>query len=309
MKYKEWLQDWLENYVKPISKSKTYTHYQQNVNLHIIPFLGEYEVENITPLVAQRFVTEMLKSGNLRTGKGLSATTVNSLISTIQQSMETAYHLGITNRFEMNKLKRPKISGDKVMCFTLQEQKKLEHAAMSDKREKMKGVVVCLYTGLRVGELLALEWTDIDFKSRELSINKTVHDSKDTTGKIVRQINSPKTATSTRIIPLPKPILEVLKKMKHSSKSKFVIESDGKPVSVRSYQKSFELLLKKEKIPHRGFHSLRHTFATRALECGVDVKTLSEVLGHKSPTITLNRYAHSMPEHKRDMMKKIGKLL
>ena len=78
---------------------------------------------------------------------------------------------------------------------------------------------------------------------------------------------------------------------------------------VRSYQKTFELLLKRLRIPHKGFHSLRHTFATRALECGMDVKTLSEILGHKNPTITLKRYAHSMMEHKAEMMNRLGKLL
>ena len=74
-------------------------------------------------------------------------------------------------------------------------------------------------------------------------------------------------------------------------------------------KRSFELLLEKLEISHRGFHSLRHTFATRALECGMDVKTLSEILGHKSPTVTLNRYAPSLMEHKKDMMNRLGKLL
>ena len=78
---------------------------------------------------------------------------------------------------------------------------------------------------------------------------------------------------------------------------------------LRSYQKTFERLLKRESIPHKGFHALRHTFATRALECGMDVKMLSEILGHKNATITLNRYAHSLLEHKQEMMNKLGKLL
>lgn len=88
-----------------------------------------------------------------------------------------------------------------------------------------------------------------------------------------------------------------------------MVSTNGKPVSVRSYQRSFELLLKKLKIPHKGFHFLRHTFATRALKCGMDVKTLSKILGHKYPTVTLNRYAHSLMEHKADMMNRLGKLL
>ena len=101
----------------------------------------------------------------------------------------------------------------------------------------------------------------------------------------------------------------MMKALKKRSVSPFVVSASGNPVSVRSYQRSFELLLKKLKIPHRGFHSLRHTFATRALECGMDVKTLSEILGHKNPTVTLNRYAHSLMEHKADMMNRLGKLL
>ena len=80
-------------------------------------------------------------------------------------------------------------------------------------------------------------------------------------------------------------------------------------ISVRSYQRTFELLQKKLHIPHRGFHVLRHTFATRALECGMDVKTLSEILGHKNPTVTLNRYVHSLMDHKRMMMNRLGKFL
>ena len=105
------------------------------------------------------------------------------------------------------------------------------------------------------------------------------------------------------------PLLPILKGIKKKNASPFVVSANGKSVSVRSYQRSFELLLKKLKIPHKGFHSLRHTFATRAIECGMDVKTLSEILGHKNPTVTLNRYAHSLMEHKKEMMNRLGKLL
>lgn len=101
----------------------------------------------------------------------------------------------------------------------------------------------------------------------------------------------------------------MLKEMKKKSKCEFVIAEGEKFVFMRSYQRTFELLLKKLKIPHKGFHSLRHTFATRALECGMDVKTLSEILGHKNPTITLNRYVHSLWEHKKEMMNKLSMLL
>ena len=118
----------------------------------------------------------------------------------------------------------------------------------------------------------------------------------------------PKTSSSCRIIPLPKLIIPLLKTAKKSSKSQLVIANGEIGLIVRTYQRNFASLLKKLHIAHRGFHALRHTFATRAIECGMDVKTLSEILGHKNATITLNRYAHSLMEHKRDMMNKLGKL-
>ena len=114
-----------------------------------------------------------------------------------------------------------------------------------------------------------------------------------------RVIDTPKTAHSVRTISFPKQILPLFKALKKKGgATPFVIEANGKPVSNRSYQRSFELLLKKLNIAPKGFHSLRHTFATRALECGLDVKTLAELLGHKNANVTLNRYAHSMIEHK-----------
>ena len=131
----------------------------------------------------------------------------------------------------------------------------------------------------------------------------------DIDGTYVKVIENPKTRSSKREIPLPKQLIPQMKNMERNRECDFMISSNGSGVSVRSYQRSFDLLLKRLKIKHRGFHAIRHTFATRALECGMDVKTLSEILGHKSPTITLNRYAHSVMEHKKDMMNRLGKLL
>ena len=108
---------------------------------------------------------------------------------------------------------------------------------------------------------------------------------------------------------IPKQLIPHLREIKKRSTSKYVVGNGSKNITVRSYQRSFELLLQKQKIPHHGFHALRHTFATRAIECGMDVKSLSEILGHKNPTITLKRYVHSFMEHKREFMNRLGKLL
>lgn len=205
-------------------------------------------------------------------------------------------------------IKRPKIVEKQVVCFSVDEQKQIERYIKNSRKQKLKGIILCLYTGLRLGELLALTWEDIDFTNGILSVNKTCRDGRINGTRCV-MCDTPKTDTSRRNIPLSKPILSMLKDMKKIGDCNNVISDKGKPIFIRSYQRTFELLLNKLKLPHKGFHALRHTFATRAIECGVDVKTLSEILGHKNAAITLNRYTHSLWEHKFEMMNKLGKLL
>ena len=309
MKYKDWLEEWLKNYIEPTVKARTFIRYSDIAKYHLIPKLGECEMEEITPIILQRFITELLQSGNLRTGKGLSANSVSGIINVIQGSLKTAFRLGYLKEYTADRIKRPKIQEKAVSCFSMQEQKKIEQAVLTSKKEKMFGILFCLYTGLRIGELLALKWEDLDLQKGLLSVSRSCHDAKGLDGHYARFEDTPKTFSSRRVIPLPKQLLPLLRAAKKNSTSTYIVANDGKPVSVRSYQRTFELLQRKIKIPHRGFHSLRHTFATRALECGMDVKTLSEILGHKSPTVTLNRYVHSFMEHKQDMMNRLGKLL
>ena len=308
MKYIDWLIQWLENYIRPSVKMRTYERYKLIIKQHIKDKIGGLNLNDLSPLVLQSFITELLQSGNKKTGKGLSANSVNAVISVIQSSLKTAHLLGLTKEYTADKLKRPKLKEKPVECFTLIEQKQIEQAVLNGKKDKLYGIILCLYSGLRIGELLALTWDDIDFGKGLLFVSKTCHDGNDGKNHI-RIIDSPKTVHSRRVIPLPKQILSLLKGVKKRSKCEYVIADKDKPVFVRSYQRTFEFLLKKLNISHKGFHSLRHTFATRAMECGMDVKTLSEILGHKNPTVTLNRYAHSLMEHKQDMMNRLGKLL
>ena len=309
MKYKEWLISWLENYVQPSSKQRTFARYSEIVNQHIIPKLGEAYITELKPFVLQCYVKELLNNGNLKNNNGLSPNSVNAIITVIQNSLRTAYGLGYVDSYIADKIKRPKIEEREITSFTTVEQKKIEQAVLKHKKIKMFGILLCLYTGLRIGELLALEWTDIDFVKCELSVNKTCYDGKNPDGSFCRITDKPKTQTSQRISPLPKQLLSLLRDIRKKSGSKYVVSNGDKIICIRSYQKTFSSLLKKLDISHKGFHAIRHTFATRALECGMDVKTLSEILGHKNPTTTLNRYVHSLMEHKREMMNKIGKLL
>ncbi len=300
MKYKDWLKTWLELYVQPTVKIRTYEKYGQIARVRISPRLGECELSTLNAEVLQRFVVELCD--------GLSPNSVNGTITVLQRSLKTAFALGVTDECFADRIRRPKAQEKKVECFTRKEQQKIEQYILRSNRAKAFGIVLCLYTGLRIGELLALEWSDVELQKGFLYVNKSCHYGRDRAGIYSRIIDTPKTAQSERVIPIPKVLLPRLKIMKKQSACSYVISSKGKPVSTRSYQNSFSAMLEKLHIPHKGFHSLRHTFATRALESGIDVKTLSELLGHKNPTVTLHRYCHSLMEHKAQMMNRLCKL-
>ena len=259
-------------------------------------------MDNLTAITLQKFVAALID-------KGLSANTVNGVITLLKTSLQRAVSVGVAGRQYSDFIVRPKTREKQVECFSKDEQKKIERYVFDKNKPKLLGIVFCLYTGLRIGELLALTWEDVDLSKGIICVSKSCHDSWEN-GEYVKVIDEPKTESSMRIIPFPKQLLPRLKELKKLTKSGYVIGGEHvHGAQVRSYQKTFETLLKKLKIPHKGFHSLRHTFATRALECGMDVKTLSEILGHKNPTVTLKRYAHSMLEHKAEMMNRVGKLL
>lgn len=308
MKYEEWLDEWLNFYVKPSVKEKTFINYSIIARIHLKPGLGEYELSELTLPVLQSFIMNLSQSGNARTGAGLSASTVGIIISVIQRSLRFAVEAGVTDTQYADHIRRPKVVMREVECFSLVEQKKIEAEILRTPHNKKIGILICLYTGLRIGELLALKWTDVDLKKGTISVNGTCRDSYQD-GVRIKIVDTPKTISSKRIIPMPRQLIPYLRTLKKVSKSEFVISNANGECSIRGYQKIFACMLRRLKIEHRGFHALRHTFATRALECGMDVKTLSEILGHKSPTITLNRYAHSMMEHKIAMMNRVGRIL
>ncbi len=299
MKYRKWLSEWLAVCVRPTTKARTYEKYERICTTHLVPQLGRYEMETLSASVLQGFVASMTVS--------LSPNTVNVIISVLKKSLKQAVLYGAAKRQHSNGIIRPKPEKKQAECFTKDEQRAIERYVLQSGNQKLVGILLCLYTGLRIGELMALSWDNIDFAEGLLTVTQSCHDSWDN-GAYKKLIEPPKTKTSVRVIPLPNQILHILKKAKRDSSGRYVVGGDD-PVSVRSYQRTFELLLKKLQIRHLGFHSLRHTFATRALECGMDVKSLSEILGHKSPTITLDLYVHSLLEHKRTMMNRLGKQL
>ena len=309
MKLKEWLDIWLNKYTKFAVKLRTYERYKYIIAKHINPKLGEFDLDNLSAVKLQDYVLSELESGNLISSKGLANNSVIGIVNVLKSALKLAKSLEICAVDNSDKIKLPMATEKPVTAFEKWEQEKLEKYCLSSNKTNYLGIVICLYTGIRLGELLPLTWNDIDFKSGIMTISKTAYRIKQN-GKPQVVIDKPKTKNSSRLIPLPKQLLEILKRARRISKSDFVLFTrTGGIVGTRAYQKTYERILKKLNIPYKNFHSLRHTFATRAIEMGMDVKTLSEILGHKNPVITLQRYTHSMLSYKTEMMNKMGKML
>lgn len=210
MLYKLWLNEWLENYVRPSNKPQTYDCYRKICVLHIIPTLGNLDMDKITILDLQKHITDLMRNGNLRTGKGLSSNSINSVISVIQNSLNRAFLIGVASQYVANRIKRPRCVEKQIECFTLIEQKTIEKYILECGKDKYFGILLCLYSGLRIGGLLALTWDDIDLSKRMLTVSKSCHDSNDGS-KHIRVIDTPKTISSVRTIPIPKQLIPIIK--------------------------------------------------------------------------------------------------
>lgn len=300
MKYKDWLPRWIEQQAI-MMKPSTRKRYSSVIRNQILPKLGEIELSRLTDKILMQFVTELSAS--------CAAATLKGVIGVVNRSLSSAKMHGYIVRCKEVRPPKKQKTVHKIKTLTQHNQKRLEEYVAEHRQTKLFGIILSLYTGLRIGELLALEWSDIDFDSCTLTVSKNCSDSY-VDGSYEKYIDTPKTLSSQREIPLPRQLMPRLRQLKKQSVSKYVVEGkNGKPMSVRSYQCTFNIVTKRLNLQGITFHCLRHTFVTRALECGVDIKTISEILGHSDPSITLKYYSHCLPEHKMAMMNRIGKFL
>ncbi len=291
MKLKEASQQYF-THCKNVLKLKTYLHYLLLYNTHLEKSFGHREIKNISSLDIESFISS--KSDLANSSIKLIICVLKNILNYVGNSLQIKYRI--------------KGSKKQVQALTKDEQQKLERYILNSKLTYNYGIIISLYTGVRIGELLALTWQDIDFKRKTISISKTTNNIT-RNHKLYAYNSSPKTENSERIIPLPTVIIPILKELQKQN-SKYVIANKfGEQVYIRVYQNSFSNVLKNLNMRHYGFHSLRHTFATRAVECGVDVKSLSEILGHSSVNTTLNKYVHSSLELKNRLIEKVGKWL
>ena len=164
---------------------------------------------------------------------------------------------------------------------------------------------MALHTGMRIGEICALSWSDIDFNKKVIHINHTLTRVLDDKNKTKIILDSPKTEASKRAIPLCSTIETILEEEYARRKSDFVVSEKHTFIGTRTFEYRYKQFLKNNNIQDINFHSLRHTFATRCVQAGVDIKSLSEILGHANVSITLNTYVHSSIETKRNQLEKL----
>lgn len=311
MKLKDWMNIWLNKYEKNALRLRTFCKYEQTIEKHINPALGEYNLNQLNAQVLQDFVIDKVENGNIRNGRKLAVSTVRNMIALLKRALKRAVKLGYVDKEYTDLIILPRGTVKQVTAFEKDEQKLLEAYCLNHPKRNYMGIIICLYTGIRLGELLALEWSDIDFHKKLMHVNKTVYSIKPRNNdKRIMVVGKPKTKNSNRVIPLSRPLISILRKLKGRRKTKYVLETTKrKVVDERSYQRTYKRILERIGVPYKNFHSLRHTFATRALEMGVDVKTVSELLGHRTTNITLSTYIHSMFTYKIDVMNRLGNAL
>ena len=323
-----WLKEWLVTYALPTVKQSTYISYEGYVRIHLEPELGSVKLTALTTEQIQRFFNK--KYRGYQDKKGLSAKTLKNMYNMFNATLEQAV---INNRLIRNPLrgvKLPSVTKKEIDVLSAKEQALLQKAASSSAELPAFGVIFTLSTGVRLGELIGFQWGDINIKKQSTRVRRTVgrlqkvnedgnlvaKESGKATTEIV--IRSPKSITSQREIPLFDELWDGL--MAYRSRQSEMFDAfgidfnssthifcmpTGKVYDPRTYEDLFKRTLKAADLPGINFHALRHTFATRALEAGMDVKVLSSILGHAQASTTLNLYAHALPDHKRDSMEKM----
>lgn len=285
-------QGWLTE-VKSKRKPSTYAKYRQLLHNHVEQNFSNRLLSEITDAL----VREQLPSH-------LSENTLKSIYCVLNQILKYASRQYLIT---MPTLSRPasKAPQKPIKALVRNEQKSLVTALCHETNLYKAAVLLCLFTGLRLGELCALKWTDIDFESRTLTVNRTVQRlyAEGYEAKTILMETAPKSAYSRREIPLSAKAMEQLIRFKSDSVYVF---GGKKPMEPRKLQYHFKKILQEAKLSDTNFHILRHTFATNCIEGGTDVKSLSEMLGHCDVQITLNRYVHPSMDTKRQCMDKLS---
>lgn len=294
--------------LKKSSKQK----YEYLINTHILPTLGTIKLSQITSSAINAFLLQKLNNGRIDGKGGLSPSYVNGMMIIIQSALDFAITQQLCAPLS-TPLYKPKSIKSELEIISHQNQDKIERYAKDQLTPTTVGILISLYTGLRIGEICALSWDDVNLDEQIIYVRHTItrigNQSSHPSTKTKLIIDRPKTLASNRIIPIPSVLFPILTAFKKMSPSNFVVSHKKEFISPRTYEYRFHRVLDACGVPSVNYHTLRHTFASRCVEAGVDVKTLSEILGHKNPTITLNTYVHSSFDQKQRQLEKLVSFL
>lgn len=305
-----WLaSEWFES-IKLHTKASTQNKYHNMLTNYILPEYGNQPFNAITYDFIESHCKFLLEAGGKK-GNGLSPKTVSDVLAIIRNISKFAIRKGIYVACDASAVQiRQDVKPMRV--FSIVEQNQLCNHILENPEPCNIGILVCLFTGLRVGEICALRWEDISYSDQSIYIHHTlqrIQINQDHGAKTKVVVTTPKSTCSIRKIPLPDEISKILVLNQKSSSGYLLTNDNYKFVEPRTMQNKFKKILNDAGIENANFHALRHTFATRCVELGFDVKSLSEILGHATVNITMNRYVHPTYELKMKNMQKLSGLL
>lgn len=297
---------WLDE-MKVRFKQSTYVKYTNIIHNHLIQSIGQYMVFYVTTDLVKKLVNEKLIAGNIKTGKGLSTKTIKDILSVLRMILLYAESNGekVNCNFGMISIKTEITKNE---CLSMNDQMLLTKYLITDIDYIKLGILICLYTGLRIGEICAMQFKDILVKEKVLMVNKTMQRIQNFSNSNMKTnviITTPKSQASVREIPIPDFLIEILKKFSDPPSAYLLTGKLDKYIEPRTLYNKFKICIKQCGIRQITFHQLRHRFATYCIEVGFEIKSLSEILGHSNVNITLNRYVHSSMELKRKNMLKL----
>ncbi|MBQ7309766.1 MAG: site-specific integrase [Clostridia bacterium] len=289
-------------------KESTYTRYTGIVNGHLRPFFGEMMASDITGKVVEAFINEKIEKGRLDGKGGLSPKRVRDILSVLTLALKYAREQNVDMVGDIS-FSKPRQNKKDVEIFSHEEEKILVSFMRQEKSVQHFGVLLSLFTGMRIGEICALRWGAIDLQNAIIHVGGTLLRIPDTGGgeaKTKILLDTPKTASSERDIPIPYGLIPELREYRRGHLDEdYFLTGNAHPLEPSNLYVKYRRWLGMAGIAHHSFHALRHTFATRCIENGFDAKSLSEILGHAGVKITLDRYVHSSMELKRQNMERL----
>lgn len=297
-----WIRECMTTKIKKEVKPSTYTNYFRLLRNHVFPLLGSIQIGKLTKDNIQMLI-------EILTMKGLAVGTIHLIYTVLNSNLKIAVEEGCLVRNPCEQAVLPKKTKNRVRALSITEQKQMENLFIDTPAGVP--VIIALYTGMRIGEICGLKWSDIDFNEQILFVRRTIirvsdENSLDHRTQIIEE--KPKTLESIRVIPLAKKLTTFLTKLHAKSNSEYVVNFNGKRIEPRTVSYRYKRILSGSGLDNFSFHSLRHTFATRCLENGVDVASISRLLGHSSVKMTLDTYTDSMMEKRREAVQKLDSL-